>query len=98
MTTHINLWECLTNAERTARKYDTTPRVTSEDLRTLGQAARFYRQELSVEVTEDGWLLRLFSCDVECYGDEVVILIPKDGREPVEVKKDRIGKREYHHG
>lgn len=98
MADSINLWECLTAAERNHRKHDTGPAVHDDQLTSLGRTARFHQQELSVEATEAGWVIRVFGCGVEQAGDEVVILIPSDVREPVRVQKDRVGQREYHHG
>lgn len=98
--TYINLWECLTSLERKEERYEKEPlcrKVNPELLMALGRAERFYNQELSLEVTEQGWLIKILTCSVEQYGDSVEILIPKDHREPCQILKDRIGIREYHH-
>lgn len=95
--THVNLWECLTSTERNHRKDICGPKVTSELLMALGRSARFHMQEISLDVTEEGWQIKIFGCDPQDYGDEIIILIPKDATEPVKVRKDCIGRREYHH-
>lgn len=98
MANVINLWFALTAAEYHTRKEDGPgPRVEGGDLRELGQSARFYNQEFSVEATEAGWVIRLFPCSGDDFQDEVEILVPKDGSQPVKVVKDRIGRIAHLH-
>lgn len=96
-TTYINLWEAMTNLEsRNSRGEHTTPKVTEDNMMALGQSARWGGQELAIQVTEEGWLIKIFSC----YSDDntgIEILIPKKHLEPVKVVKDIDGHWEYHH-
>ena len=54
-------------------------------------------QELSIRAIEGGWEIRVFSCDTDCIGDEVIIFTPKDGMKPCEIRKDRYGRIKWHH-
>lgn len=74
----INLWECLTTAEIHARRHDLS-KPTGEDIRALENSARWNGQEISVTPTEDGWLIKVFSCYGEDRSDDIEILIPKQG-------------------
>ena len=100
--TYINLWECLTSLERKERRYENDPvcrKVNPDLIIALGRSERFYNQELTLEVTEKGWLIKIITCsmDGDHCGDTVEFLVPKDYREPCQILKDRIGMREYHH-
>jgi len=100
--TKINLWECLTAAETNHRRDPEGargPKVTTEDLTALGRAARLGGgQELSLEVTETGWLIKVFSCYEDGPSDaDITIAIPKDGRTPIKVLKDQFGKIAHIH-
>jgi hypothetical protein len=68
-------------------------------LDALGKTARWAGQELSLEATDDGWEIRIFSCYTTYHDDdgeevyvpspEIIITIPKDGAaEPSVVVKD----------
>ena len=55
----------------------------------LGEISRFYRQELSISVTDEGWLIRIFSC-IDSHDDpetqqKINILIPKDNQKAVKI-------------
>jgi hypothetical protein len=57
----INLWELITSAAH----HDDRPgdhNINQQHLTDLAQSARFSGQELSIEATEDGWLIEVFSC------------------------------------
>lgn len=96
--THINLWEALTTLEsRHARGEYISPKVTEEDIIALGTAGRWNGQELSLEASEEGWIIKVFSCYSEDFVTEVKILIPKDLNKPVKILKDRSGRVEFHH-
>lgn len=74
------------------------PEVTSSDLTDLGKSARFCSgQELSLQATDAGWVIKVFSCYGEGPQDDITILIPKDGRIPVKVLKDQFGKIAHIH-
>jgi hypothetical protein len=92
----INLWEAMTAAETNHRREPDTargPQITSSDLADLGMAARFGGgQELSLQATDAGWVIKVFSCYGEGPQDDIEILIPKDGRTPVKIVRDRFGK------
>jgi hypothetical protein len=95
----INLWEAMTATETNHRREPDTARgpvITGSDLAELGAAARWGGQELSVEATEHGWTLRVFSCYDGPF-DGIEILIPKDGRTPVKIVKDEWGKIAHIH-
>lgn len=88
----INLWEAMTAAETNHRREPETargPEVTETDLQELSRSARFSGQELSLQATEQGWVLKVFSCDSDRVQDEIEILIPKDGIIPVKIVRDR---------
>jgi hypothetical protein len=96
----INLWELMTAAETNHRREPDSargPSITSSDLTDLGMAARLGGgQELTLQATDAGWVIKVFSC----YGDRddnLEILIPKDGRAPVKVLQDRFGKISHVH-
>lgn len=91
----INLWSAMTSIE--ASKESFADRITSDDLRELGETARWHGQELSLQPTEEGWLIKVFSCFSEDGVTGIEILIPKDHREPTKILKDRNGSWEYHH-
>ena len=93
----INLWECLTRLESLNKKDFQPIKVTEEDLIALGRNTRTWHQELSLQSTAEGWVIRIFSCEPDCYGDEAVILIPSDHKEPIKVLKDRIGRITFSH-
>jgi hypothetical protein len=98
MAESINLWTALTAAEYNTRKdIGPGPRVSSQDLIDLGRSARFDMQELSLEATDDGWLIKLFPAQGEDYCGEVAILVPKDGLLPVRVLKDEVGRIAHLH-
>ena len=95
---YINLWSALVTLEsQTTRGEHPSTRVTEDNLGELGRTARWNGQELSIEASDEGWVLKVFSCYSEGDGTEIKILIPKDWREPVKVLKDRTGRIEYHH-
>ena len=94
----VNLWEALTSLETIGRREEKYPqRVFQEQLCELGKAARFHMQEITLEATEEGWLIKVFGCDSAADGFDIHILIPKDYRQPTKVIKDRYGRLEYHH-
>ena len=93
----INLWECLTRLESLNKKGDSPVKVSEDDLIALGKNTRTWHQELSLQATEKGWVIRVFSCEMDCYGDEVVILIPSDHKEPVKILKDTVGRITFSH-
>jgi len=98
MVAPINLWSAMTTLESQNRRGEQLyPKVTDDDLRAFGWQARFYMQELNVQATDGGWLIRVFSCDMEGIGDEVILFVPKDALKPCEIRKDRCGRLEWHH-
>lgn len=92
----INLWEAITSCELNHQKFDNDkeprsygPRVTREDVAALSNSARFGGQELTVRATEEGWLIKVFSC-YDCQDTcSVQIMIPKDCMEPARFVLDR---------
>lgn len=91
----INLWEAITAAESNHEKFDQDkqprcygPRVTREDVATLSKSARFSGQEIAVRATEEGWLIKVFSC-YDCHDTSVQIMIPKDYMKPARFVLDR---------
>ena len=88
----INLWECLTSI-----KNNSCVGEISKYIRELCETSRWCGQGISLEPTEAGWILRVFSCCSDDNSYEVVILIPKDNNKSVQILKDRSGYIEYHH-
>lgn len=92
----INLWEAIT-AARTNHDKDSKgqeprclgPRVVDSDVDGLSKSARWYGQELSVRATDEGWVITVFSCWDDRDECGIEILIPKDGKEPAKILKDR---------
>ena len=86
----VNLWECITaccvNQDRERRDFPLAAlgaEIHKEDLRNFAKSARWGGQELSLTATEEGWLIKIFSCyDKHNHGIE--ILIPKTG-EPIKI-------------
>lgn len=71
----INLWEAMVECHRQTKKGNSTCEVTRQDLKNLADSARFGRQEMFLEGTEEGWLITVCSPDGPgC----IEILIPKD--------------------
>lgn len=96
----INVWELLTAAEYTHRRHPDDargPKITDADLGTLSAAGRFNGQELSLEATDAGWVIKVFSCYGEGPNNDIEILIPKDGRTPVKVVRDQWGRIAHLH-
>ena len=98
MNRSINLWECLTSLESIHRrdKY-CSPRVMDEDISALSLSSRYYGQELSVQATDEGWLIKVFSCYSDGCPEGIEILIPKDRLQPAKILLDRFGNTQYHH-
>lgn len=87
----INLWECLVALRNDSNK------VVSL-LEDLSRCTRWDGQELSLESSNAGWIIKVFSCYGEGYHDSIIeILIPKDNTKPAKILKDRNGRWEYHH-
>lgn len=93
----INLWEAITAAEinhkklmegKDPRAYG--PEVSTDQVTALSRSARWSGQELSIEPTEEGWLIKVFSCYDSVDGIE--ILIPKDHKLPAKIVLDRNGR------
>lgn len=92
----INLWEAITAAELNWQKFDNGlepralgPRVKDTDVSALSKSARFGGQEITVRATEEGWLIKVFSC-YDCQDAcSVQIMIPKDCMEPARFVLDR---------
>jgi hypothetical protein len=91
MRSIANLWECLTHASRCMPNSS----ALDETLSKLALNARLPGQELSLEATDEGWVVRIFSCydgepefDDEGYVTRresmpaFVLTIPKDGAQP----------------
>lgn len=96
--TNINLWSAMVTLEsQTARGGHPHPKVTEENLRELSHTARWGGQELSVEASDEGWIINVFSCYSEDGVTGIKILIPKQWNEPVKVLQDRNGRLEFHH-
>lgn len=96
----VNLWECLTSCDRRSRRDDlSSPSIHDELIVELGRAERLYNQEITLEPSELGWVVKIIHCDMDssASGDGVEILIPKDCREPCKIIKDRVGIRQYNH-
>ena len=100
----INLWEAITSCELNHQKFDKDqeprsygPRVTSDDVTALSKSSRFGGQELSVWATEEGWLIKVFSCYDFHEDFSVQIMIPKDRMKPAQILHDRTGRLEHHH-
>jgi len=69
-TSSINLWELITSAAI----HDDRPGdmlVTKEHLTELGKSG-CGGQELSLQATEDGWVIKVFSCYDGCDGDSSI--------------------------
>lgn len=80
----LNLWELMTHAEA-SHPIKSKRAEISEMLRELS-ARSTAGQELSIGSTERGWIIKIHSC----YSDyEATILIPTDGRLPIEVVTDQ---------
>jgi hypothetical protein len=68
-----------------------------EDITALGNSTRWHGQEFSVQATDDGWLIKVFSCYSDGCPEGVEILIPKDRYQPVQILLDRVGNLQHHH-
>lgn len=90
---HINLWECLTSLHNLPASHS----VTDELLQALGFSTRFHMQELTLMVTDDGWLIQVFSADSGLDPGKIEILIPKDYTKPVKVLEDTAGRIKHLH-
>lgn len=83
VNTEVNLWEGITAAASNRKAFDEDrplkalgPKVTTADLENLSKSARTNGQELSVEASEEGWIIKVFSCyDTD---NKISILIPKE--------------------
>ena len=100
----INLWEAITAAELNWQKFDKGlepralgPRVKDTDVSGLSKSARWGGQELNVRATEEGWLIKVFSCYELMDEYSIQILIPKDSSKPAKIIKDRNGRIEHIH-
>lgn len=92
----INLWEAITSSQLNWDKFRQGkepraigPDVTSDDVQALSKSTRFYGQELNVRATEEGWLIKVFSCYDSHDESSVQILIPKDAMQPARFILDR---------
>lgn len=92
----INIWEAITAAESNHNKLDNNkeprcygPRVSGEDVSALSKSARFGGQEMTVRATEEGWLIKVFSCYESHDNCSVQIMIPKDCMQPARFILDR---------
>lgn len=92
----INLWEAITAAELNWKKFEEEkepraygPHVNPEDVTALTKSARFGGQELTVRATDEGWLIKVFSCYDNHDNCSVQILIPKDCMQPAKFILDR---------
>ena len=81
----INLWTLLHDSE------------SGETLRALGASSRYHMQEMSVEPTDAGWVIEVWSAESGHTAESVKVLIPSDVRDPVSVIRDRVGNRKYYH-
>ena len=97
----MNLWELLTGAEANHRRYPDQafgPKITVDDLVKLGKSARFCNgTELSLEATDAGWVIKVFSCFGDGPNNDIEILIPKDWKAPVKVVRDQVGRMAHLH-
>lgn len=86
----INLWESLANAS--------WPRPNNlSALARLAQTARFgHGQQLSLEATDAGWVIKVFSRYGPC-NSGIEILIPEDGQTPVKIIRDNFGQKSHPH-
>ena len=71
----VNLWECLTHKAGCKQTLDFQKDVFKKLLENIANAGNS-GQEITLEATEEGWLVEVFSC----YGGEgAKVLFPKEG-------------------
>lgn len=81
----INLWEAISHLTQCKDRPASSREQAGEIQAALGDASSMAGQELSLEATEDGWVIEVHSC---YESGKVRLLVPKDRGAKVRVLED----------
>lgn len=90
----FNLWEGITHKSRCNNEVDFQREKYGEVLKALSASASMYQQEITIEVSEDGWIIEIHAA---AETGKARILVPKDRNNEIKVLEDTRKDSEDHH-